>query len=104
MTPTFFYIIFLDIHCRLYLEKNTKNCGICDVCTKANKKSRPYDHEQLSQDILTLLSSKDSLSSKEIISHFNLDSSDILSTLQLLLDSNKITITSQNKLEIMPNE
>ena len=80
------------------------NCGICDVCTKTNKKSRNYDHEQLSQNILTLLSSKDSLSSKEIISHFNLDSSDVLSTLQLLLDSNKITITSQNKLEIISNE
>jgi len=85
-------------------QKNTKNCGICDVCSKANKKSRSYDHEQLSQNILTLLSSNDSLSSKEIISHFNLNSSDILSTLQLLLDSNKITITSQNKLEIISNE
>ena len=70
----------------------------------ANKQSRSYDHEQLSQNILTLLSSKNSLSSKEIISHFNLNSSDILSTLQLLLDSNKITITSQNKLEIISNE
>ncbi len=85
-------------------EKNNKNCGICDVCIKVNKKSRPYGHEQLSQNILTLLSSHDSLSSKEIISHFNLDSSVILSTLQLLLDSNKITITSQNKLEIISNE
>ena len=85
-------------------QKNTKNCEICDVCSKANIQTRSYDHEQLSQNILTLLSSKDSLSSKEIISHFNLNSSDVLSTLQLLLDSNKITITSQNKLEIISNE
>lgn len=85
-------------------ELNTKYCGICDICLKANKKSKHLDHKQLSLDILALLSSKNSLSSKEIISHFNLDSSDILATLQLLLDSNKINITSQNKLIIISNE
>jgi len=85
-------------------EENTKNCGICDVCIKDTKKSKSYDHEELSQKILRLLTSNNSLSSKEIISHFNLDSSVILATLKLLLDTNKITITSQNKLEIMSNE
>ena len=85
-------------------EEKTKKCGICDVCTKNKKKSKSYDHEELSQNILTLLASQNSLSSKEIIAHFNLDSSVILTTLQLLLDTNKITITSQNKLEIISNE
>ncbi|MCF6347759.1 MAG: RecQ family ATP-dependent DNA helicase [Flavobacteriaceae bacterium] len=76
-------------------EKNIKDCGICDVCIKSTFKN----HEQLSKEILTLFSSKQSLSTKEVIAHFNIDNSTILTTIQLLLDTNKITITSQNKLE-----
>jgi len=76
-------------------EKHIEDCGICDVCIK----STSNNYEQLSKEILTLFSSKQSLSTKEVLSHFNIDNATILTTIQLLLDTNKITITSQNKLE-----
>jgi ATP-dependent DNA helicase RecQ len=76
-------------------EKNIKICGICDICLN----STFNDHEQLSKEILSLFSSKQPLSTKEVIAHFNIDNPTILTTIQLLLDTNKITITSQNKLE-----
>jgi len=85
-------------------EKKTKNCGICDVCISVNKKAEFHFHDDLLKNILNLLSSHKALTSKEIISHFEIDSSIILSSLQLLLDSNKITITSQNKLELVIND
>ena len=85
-------------------EKNTKNCGICDICISINKKAESHIQDDLLKNILNLLSSQKALTSKEIISHFEVDSSIILSSLQLLLDSNKITITSQNKLELVIND
>jgi len=81
-------------------EENVNNCGICDVCIKTN----PSNLKQLSIDILALFSTKQYLSTKEIIAHFNIENSTILSTLQLLLDNNKIIITSQNKLEKVSND
>jgi len=81
-------------------ENNSKDCGICDICLK----SSPNNYQEQTVEILNLLSSKKSLTSKEIIAHFNTDSSTILTSLQLLLDTNKIIITSQNKLELVSNE
>lgn len=80
-------------------EENNDNCGICDICNKSDTVS----YKRLTSQILTLLASDQPLSSKEIISHFNTDKSVILTALQLLLDNNKITITSQNKLEMVSN-
>jgi ATP-dependent DNA helicase RecQ len=82
-----------------FSETNTQACGICDICTNANKKPSNSSYKELSIKILALLSVKQSLSSKEIIANFELDSSIILTTLQLLLDTDKISINSQNKLE-----
>jgi len=80
-------------------EKGTNDCGICDVCIQ----SVSTNYTQLSAEILALFSSKQSLSTKEIVANFNVDRSMILTTLQLLLDTNKIAITSQNKLEKVSN-
>ncbi len=76
-------------------EKNRKNCGICDICVKPILSN----YQQLSEEILSLFSPKQLLTTKEIIAHFNIDKNTVLATIQLLLDTNKITITSQNKLE-----
>ncbi len=81
-------------------EKCTKNCEICDVC----EKSVFTDYHQLSVEIMGLFSAKQLRSTKEIIAHFSIDKSIVLSTLQILLDTNKITITSQNKLEKVTND
>jgi len=81
-------------------EDKVNNCGICDVCIK----SSPRNLKQLSEDILALFSTKQCLSTKEVIAHFNIENTTILSTLQLLLDTNKIIITSRNKLEKVSND
>jgi ATP-dependent DNA helicase RecQ len=81
-------------------EKSTENCGICDICVT----SVFTDYQQLSVEIMELFSAKQLRSTKEIIAHFSIDKSIILSTLQILLDTNKITITSQNKLEKVTND
>jgi len=85
-------------------EENTTNCGICDICESKVKKSSSYNKEELLLNILNLLKIEKSLSTEEIITHFKMDSSIIIPSLQVLLDTNKIAITSQNKLEIFKNE
>lgn len=79
-------------------EKLKSNCGICDVCLSA--KNTSLTNSDLSNKILALLKN-DQLSSKEIAFHLNIPSSTLLKTLQNLLDTDKITINSQNKLEII---
>ena len=81
-------------------EENATDCGICDVC----KKSNLADHQQLAIEILALFSNQQTLSTKEIVAHFTIDHSTILTTLQILLDTHKISITSQNKLEKVSND
>jgi len=80
------------------------NCGICDICKSKLIKSSSYNQKQLLLNILSLIKTEKSLSTEDIITHFKMDSSIIIPSLQVLLDTNKIAITSQNKLEIFKNE
>ncbi|WP_117884093.1 RecQ family ATP-dependent DNA helicase [Aureibaculum luteum] len=81
-------------------EKLKVNCGVCDVCL-AND-SMATTNTNLSNQILKLLMVKKQLSSKEIATLLNVPSSTLLKSLQNLLDTDKITINSQNKLELVP--
>jgi len=87
---------------RYFDEKLKENCGICDVCLSLNSIST--DNIILSNLILELINLNKQLSSKEIVTKLNLHSSIVLKTLQNLLDTDKITINSQNKLEIKGND
>ena len=78
-------------------EKINSDCGICDVCLSYN--SHKFDYKFISEKILELLTTHKQLSSKEIIISMNVDTSTVLTTLQNLLDTDKISINSQNKLE-----
>ncbi len=78
-------------------EKTATNCGICDVCLSS--KSSVSDYKSIAEKILVLLSHHKQLSSKEIITCLNMDTSTALTSLQNLLDTDKISINSQNKLE-----
>ena len=82
-------------------EKLELNCGICDVCL-ANNSIATTNTTYLSNQILELLRVKKQLSSKEIAILLNVPSSTLLKSLQNLLDTDKITINSQNKLELVP--
>lgn len=85
-------------------EKLIADCGICDICNQSKQKTIKIDDRQLSIKLLELFHDRDQLSTKEIINELNLDSNTVLRVLQLLLDTNKINITSHNKLEKVKNE
>ncbi len=75
-------------------EESTVPCGICDVCN--SNKTTKNSIKDISQHIVTLL--KDQiLTSQEIVDQLNFSEDEILISLKLLLEKNKITITSQNK-------
>ena len=78
-------------------EKTATDCGICDICL--SKENQIPDYKSVSEKILVLLSHHKQLSSKEIITNLAIETSTVLTSLQNLLDTNKISINSQNKLE-----
>lgn len=75
-------------------ETITKNCGTCDVCNSNAKTKNSL--EEISTTIIKLLIIQP-LSSQEITSQLNFSENEILNSLKILLDKNKLTITSQNK-------
>ncbi len=79
-------------------EYNTNNCGVCDICLSIS--SSESNHATISDCILDILKEHKQLTSREIVSLLNIDKNDIITVLQLLLDSDKITITSQHKFEL----
>ena len=81
-------------------ETNTQECGICDVCISKKNDSKKINIKEVSTKIATLLRQKKELSSKEIISQLNISESSVLFSLQILLEKNILTVTSQNKYKI----
>ncbi len=79
-------------------EKTGSDCGICDVCLSTKKSL--FDHKPLARKILELLSHQKQLSAKEIITSLGIETSIVLTTIQNLLNTDKISINSQNKLEM----
>ena len=75
-------------------EVNTIPCGICDVCS--SKKSTIHSLKDISHYIIELLNNQ-MLTSQEIVNRLNFSEDEILISLKLLLEKNKITITSHNK-------
>ncbi len=75
-------------------EKRTLPCGICDVCKSKIKPENSIKY--ISQRIVLLLKNQ-ILSSQEISNQLNFSENEILISLKLLLEKNKISITSQNK-------
>jgi ATP-dependent DNA helicase RecQ len=76
-------------------EKIEENCGICDICMEKIKE-KDSTHSNLQETILNLLKSRD-LSSKEMIGRLGIDKKTILKILRLMLDTQTIVLTSQNK-------
>jgi len=78
-------------------ETITKTCGNCDICR--SKIITKNSFETISIDIIEILKKK-SLTSHELSASLNYSESEILNSLKILLEKNKITITSQNKFKI----
>ena len=78
-------------------ENTTEPCGKCDVCLASKSKKTPI------KDIafqLTEALTKEPLSSQQLSNILNFPENEILNTLKILLEKNKITITSQNKFKL----
>ncbi|WP_372746706.1 helicase-related protein, partial [Lutibacter sp.] len=71
-----------------------EDCGICDVCLS---KKRTHTSAKKIEDAILEYLKGGPFTSNQIINNLQFNEKDILNTLQLLLEKNKIAITSQNK-------
>ena len=78
-------------------EKVTESCGVCDNCLAKNPPKTSLD--TVTSQIVTLLQTKP-LTSQEITVILPFSDNDILNSLKILLEKNKLTITSQNKFKL----
>lgn len=77
-------------------EDKKEDCGICDVCIdKANK----TDYKIIAKNILKVLHEK-SYTSRKIITHLPYSETEVLFTLQKMLENEYIQINSKNEYEI----
>jgi len=83
-------------------EYKTDTCGICDVCLKTNTDN--INTNTLIHNIISLLKEHNQLTAKEIVTLVAIEKNSVINSLQLLLDKNKIAITSQQKFELKNNE
>lgn len=74
----------------------TEDCGKCDNCLAKTKNKATF--KNISEAILNFLAIS-SYTSIEIINNLQYSEKEILNTLKILLEKNKITITSQNKIK-----
>ena len=75
-------------------EIATEPCGTCDNCLA--KKTKNTATQTILEQILELLKDR-ALSSQELVVLLDYSETEILNSLKILLEKNKITITSQNK-------
>ena len=78
-------------------EYITENCEKCDVCKSKNKSSESTP--QILNQILMLLAEQH-LSSQELSVLLKYNEKQLLNSIKILLEKNKIAITSQNKFKL----
>jgi ATP-dependent DNA helicase RecQ len=83
-------------------EKGTKECGMCEVCVA--KKTVNIEVTKIEELVLAELSKIKELTSKEICERINSNETNILRTLQILLEENKISITKGNKFTLVSKQ
>lgn len=83
-------------------ENIPENCKKCDVCLQ---EKLPYKHSftEVKKSIITLLTNNRATTSREIVNTLHYNKEVVLNALQLLLDENKIALTSQNKFQVNKN-
>lgn len=75
-------------------EKIKEDCGVCSYCV--GKKPKTFNAEEIRLQILEMLSQKE-MTSRELVSIFNIEESEILKSLKQLLEHNLISINSKNQ-------
>ena len=87
-----------NIQLLTYFEENDiEPCNKCDVCVQKNFK--PTTQKTLINQILELLQNNP-LSTHELALKLNCANQEIIKSLKILLEKNKIAITSQNKFKL----
>ncbi len=81
-------------------EDKKEDCGTCDVCINNNLTNSSPNYKKISKDIIQLLQSN-KLSSREIIQLTPYSESNIIYTLQILLENGYLKINSKNEYEII---
>ena len=81
-------------------EEISVKCNNCDVCLQKENTSEDKFHS-IANRILETLRSRPLLTSREIVAELDADTQTILTTLQLLLDTGKIRLNSQHKIELI---
>jgi ATP-dependent DNA helicase RecQ len=79
---------------RYFGEEDASECGICSACMSKNEKS--FDRTKTTQQVLDFLVEKPR-TSREIENHLPFSESQILQTLQQLLDQGKIELNHKNE-------
>lgn len=74
-------------------ETSTEDCGICSYCIQKTKAQ--ISAQSVSAQILTLLNSAD-MSSRQIQEKLKIDATDVISSLQLLMESGQIQLLPNN--------
>jgi ATP-dependent DNA helicase RecQ len=77
-------------------EENTVPCGICSVCCQASEVLKRKEANRIAAAILALLKSG-ALSSRDISEKLTFTESNIVQVLQLLVDSEKISMNATNQ-------
>ncbi len=75
-------------------ETIKEDCGVCSYCV--SKKSKSVNAEEIRSQILEILSQKE-MTSRELMSVFAVEESEILNTLKQLLEHNLIAFNSKNQ-------
>ena len=79
-----------------FSEVISDDCGICDNCLAKKHKNTPI--KTVSEAILKILEDK-AYTSIQIIENLSFSEKEVLNSLKILLEQNKIAITSQNKIK-----
>jgi len=80
-------------------ESKLEDCGICSVCIKTNESLSKSDIDESITSIILALKKKP-LSSRDILAHTKIKERHLSTLLKLMLEQNKIEITSANTYKI----
>lgn len=81
-------------------ENMIADCGICDICQSKKNKKTKVNYKEIALAIVNLLKLEGELDSKTIVSKLNLPDKYVLTTLQLLLENNKILVNSRHHFKL----
>ncbi len=79
-------------------EKVTEDCGICSYCV--SKKSKTIDSSAIRNQILEIVSRKE-MTSRELVSLFQVEEAEILKIMKQLLEYNLVSINSKNQFTVI---